>query len=176
MSSTDKNRAKHTGKGRVSRRLAPADEPVSNSKPKPMIKNITKDILLSIKQDMNDALKAVGKKYGVDILPAGGTYADKNATIKVTISVIDDKGETVSKGREDLDWAVKAGILDKRFAYGALLVIPSKTGKRTWRLVGYKPRSSKLLMDGEKGKNYMFDAQAIKDALDKGVVTISNPS
>lgn len=141
-----------------------------------MTKHITKDILRSITQDMNDALKAVGQKHGVDILAAGGTYGDQNATIKTTISVIDAKGETISKGREDLDWAIKAGILDKRFAYGTLLVIPSKTGKRTWRLVGYKPRSNKLLMDGDKGPGYMFDTDAIKDALDKGAVTISNPS
>lgn len=141
-----------------------------------MTKNITKDILLSITQDINDALKAVAQKHGVEIRAGGGTYADKNATIKTTISVIDEKGETISKTREDLDWALKAGVLGKQFAYGTLLVIPSKTGKRTWRLVGYKPRSNKLLMDGDKGPGYMFDADAIKGALDKGLVTIANPS
>ena len=58
-----------------------------------MTKHITKDILLSITQDINDALKAVAQKHGVEIRAGGGTYADKNATIKTTISVIDKRAK-----------------------------------------------------------------------------------
>lgn len=137
-----------------------------------MTKHITKDILRSITQDMNDALKAVGTKYGVDILVAGGTYADKNATLKTTISLVDENGEKHDKNRVDLDWAVKAKVVDERLVYGTLLVIPNKGVKSTWRVVGYNPRSDKLVLEKGEGQRYLFVADAIKQGLVKGTVTI----
>lgn len=117
-----------------------------------------------IGKDIDAALQAVGEKHGVEIKYDGGRFTSSNATLKLSVGVINSvTGEAETKERQDFKTYAKSfglspDMLDKVF---------TMQGK-AYRVCGLKPRSYKRPVLAElvgTGKVYKFTDGAVKREL-----------
>jgi len=58
---------------------------------------ITRELLANLRYEMDDALSEVGRKHGLVFKTGNATFDADNATFKVTLSTIGEKGEVIDK-------------------------------------------------------------------------------
>lgn len=110
-----------------------------------------------LRHDMDEALKVVADKYGVDIVSGNISYTAIDATVKVSLT----KRDIAGKSYEQTQFELYAGLFG---------LSPSDYGKefsamgRRFCLVGFKPKSPKYQVVGvdDHGKRYKFPKSVIK--------------
>ena len=111
-----------------------------------------------------EALKEVGEKFGVQFKDKGGTFADKNFTMKIEAALVGKDGVVCDKASEDFKlYAHQFGLSAEDF----MKVFTDFSG-RSFQIVGLKPQSWKnpiLGKDMRSGKTFKFPAEAIKTHL-----------
>jgi hypothetical protein len=65
------------------------------------VKQLDKESLREILDEVNEELRALGKQFGVELKAGGGKFTPTNATVKLQVNLI-HKGEVIRK--EATDW------------------------------------------------------------------------
>lgn len=127
---------------------------------------ITKALLKEVRSDIDEALKAVGQKHGLQMKCGNASFIPGgNGTMKVEMSSITEGGQVVSKIEEDFKfYASRYGLK------------PSDLGRtfRNWdgtvyTIVGCKPKAHKypILATDPSGKRFKFQSYTVKTALNQ---------
>lgn len=122
------------------------------------INSLDRTAVRRINDDIQSALDAVAKRYGVQIKVGNSRFSDSNCTTKIDISTVNEGGTVMTKEATDFNrFATSFGITKKlgdtfEFRYD------------TYEIVGLKPRSSKypvLAKNVSNGKTFKFPANVI---------------
>ncbi len=123
-----------------------------------MIKQIDKQVLRSLRSEINTALEPLAEKYGIKFDAGNATFSEFNATIKLEIATSKDGDFVTKEGQDFLNYAELLGLskdmLNKEFTYFGTAYI----------LNGYSPRSSKFPFIAEKvedGRSYKLPKNAV---------------
>ena len=115
------------------------------------VKQFTKDNLRQMNAEIEQAIKDVTKKYGVEVKLGNTRFSGSNASTKFELMTISDSGDVMTKEATDFNRyknykGIRANLGDS-FQYGG----------KTYTIVGYKPRSHKypiLAKCSNDGKTY----------------------
>lgn len=122
------------------------------------INSLDRTAVRRINEDIQSALDAVAKRYGVQIKVGNSRFSNTNCTTKIDISTVNEGGTVMTKEATDFNrFAASFGITKKlgdtfEFRYD------------TYEIVGLKPRSSKypvLAKNLSNGKTFKFPANVI---------------
>jgi len=122
------------------------------------INSLDRTAVRRINDDIQSALDAVAKRYGVQIKVGNSRFSNTNCTTKIDISTVNEGGTVMTKEATDFNrFASSFGITKKLgdtfdFRYD------------TYEIVGLKPRSSKypvLAKNLSNGKTFKFPANVI---------------
>lgn len=122
------------------------------------INSLDRTAVRRINDDIQSALDAVAKRYGVQIKVGNSRFSNTNCTTKIDISTVNEGGTVMTKEATDFNrFAASFGITKKLgdtfdFRYD------------TYEIVGLKPRSSKypvLAKNLSNGKTFKFPANVI---------------
>ena len=118
---------------------------------------ISATLLQTLREDLNEAIKAVGEKHGVALKVGSASYSGNNATFKMDVAGIVG-GTVVTKQVQDfLSYVGIHGFakddLGKTFTYGGC----------SYAVAGYAPRKrlSLLATRTTDGKTFCFPCDAI---------------
>jgi hypothetical protein len=123
---------------------------------------ITKDLLKSLREDINAALSDTAKKHNVTLRAANANYDPVlgTATFKLEVLALDDTGEKRDipaelflKNAEML--GLRKNDLHKEITMSG----------RKFTVIGYKPKSRKnciLIKDSQSGKVFVTDLPTVK--------------
>lgn len=123
------------------------------------MKELNKQLLKQITTDLNEAIKPVAEKYGLQIKIDQTNFSLKNATTKLQIAVIED-GQAVTREVQDYlehhqDLGLKLEWLNREFEV---------LGKKYF-LLGLKTKSTKyplLARSLDDGKTYKLPVRSVK--------------
>jgi hypothetical protein len=129
------------------------------------ISKFDKDIIQSLRPELDDAVDTFSKKYGINLSFGKCTYTPNNATMTLAMSVKTADGTAITREREDYErlatlYNLKPEWLDKTFPYKG----------QTYRIVGLANRRIKnpVLCEvvGDGGEPYLFSAELIESVFD----------
>jgi len=127
------------------------------------IKRFDKVVCKKLSAEVIKAIQDIGKKYNVDIAPAGGTFSDPEYKMKIKFNVIDSSGKSISKEAEDFkQYAGMFGLNPEHL--GAKFF----SGGDEFEITGLKTRNRKLPIIATQvktGVSYKFREDFIKRAL-----------
>ena len=118
---------------------------------------IDRELLRDLRDDLNEAIKAVGAKHGVVLTMGNASFAGNNATMKMDIAGIVG-GEVITKQVRDFQsyeriHGLSKDDLGRTFMYGGT----------SYKVTGFNPRKRLgLLAERQDGKVFCFPADAIK--------------
>lgn len=120
---------------------------------------ITKDTVIAMRKDINEALKAVGSKYGVVLAAGNATFSELECTFKLNVTVQPSEDFDPQKAQWDQN-APRYGLTKE--AYGQTIRINGQE----YRICGFdtKARVNKILVESQ-GRTYRVDASTVKRAL-----------
>jgi hypothetical protein len=115
------------------------------------VQQFTKTNLRQINDEMEQAMKAVAAKYGLEIKIGNTRFSGSNASSKFEMMTISESGDVITKEAIDFNRyknykGIEANLGDS-FQYQG----------NTYTIIGYKPRSNKypiLAKCSEDGKTY----------------------
>ena len=122
------------------------------------INSLDRTAVRRINDDIQSALDAVAKRYGVQIKVGNSRFSNTNCTTKIDISTVSEGGTVMTKEATDYNrYASSFGLTKKlgdtfEFRYD------------TYEIVGLKPRSSKypvLAKNLSNGKTFKFPVNVI---------------
>lgn len=122
------------------------------------INSLDRTAVRRINDDIQSALDAVAKRYGVQIKVGNSRFSNTNCTTKIDISTVSEGGTVMTKEATDYNrYASSFGLTKKlgdtfEFRYD------------TYEIVGLKPRSSKypvLAKNLSNGKTFKFPTNVI---------------
>ena len=122
------------------------------------INSLDRTAVRRINDDIQSALDAVAKRYGVQIKVGNSRFSNTNCTTKIDISTVNEGGTAMTKEATDFNrFAASFGITKKlgdtfEFRYDR------------YEITGLKPRSSKypvLAKNLSNGKTFKFPASVI---------------
>ena len=122
----------------------------------------------ALRKEIDFALEAVGRKFGLSMHAGSGRYTPKNATFKLEIAVFGEDGEAVDAGAETFRaFASAYGLapedLGREFSVGG----------GVYRITGLNARRPKFPINGVRvpdGRPFKFPVETVKRALrPKGV-------
>lgn len=122
------------------------------------INSLDRTAVRRINDDIQSALDAVAKRYGVQIKVGNSRFSNTNCTTKIDISTVNEGGTVMTKEATDFNrFATSFGITKKLgdtfdFRYDR------------YEITGLKPRSSKypvLAKSLSNGKTFKFPAHDI---------------
>ena len=116
------------------------------------MQEITRKGLVSLREDIQKALKEIGEAHGVNISCGKANFEPTNATIALEIAVINSDGSVETKMRKDYrDFAshykLHPNWLDQEF----------RSGNHIYKIIGLNPRSGRypvIATDLVSNKNY----------------------
>jgi len=118
---------------------------------------ITKQRVVEIRSQLNEELKSLSKKLGIELSAGNAKFSESNITFKLECSVPNKDGNVIPKIEEDFNFYSKLHNL----TLGSTFTI----ARETYKVVGYKPKSHKYPVICESlidGKRYKFDEETIK--------------
>jgi hypothetical protein len=128
-----------------------------------MSTQITPHLLKVLRPEIDAALAALGKKYGIQFMARNARYTDTNATFKLELNTVNDGGAVVTREQADLA------------SLGELYGIPSEYHKdkfniqgEFYRLYGLKTKARSkpwLIKRLRDGKVFVCATTLVKAAL-----------
>ena len=117
------------------------------------VQEFNKVNLRQINNEMEEAMKSIAAKYGLEIKMGNTRFSGRNATLKFEMMTVSEGGQVMSKEAIDFNRyknykGIQANLGDS-FEYEG----------ETYTIVGYKARSSKypiLVESARDGKRYKF--------------------
>jgi len=123
---------------------------------------ITKQKIRTMREDINEALKAVAEKHGCTISAGSASYSDSSFNLKLEVVENSTDGSVVTKAM--IDWNENAKFLGlDESLLGKTVMIQGKP----LEIVGLKPRASKypvLGKDARDGKTYKLPVDLVINA------------
>ena len=118
---------------------------------------ITRKDVKKLRVEMDEALQAVGEKYGLKLETGNISYNDCGFRAKVTASIIDEDGVDKAAKREWDLYAGQFGLKSEWFGK------EFNSQGRTFTVVGIKPRARKMPVVAKNGDGslYKFRAAAL---------------
>lgn len=129
------------------------------------IARFTRGHCATMRDEINEALKQIGEKYGISLKTGDARYSDSNITFKLELSLVNQNGQVITRDAENLKtYAPLLGLGSD--PYGKQFVSNGKV----FKLVGYKPQSPKypfIAQCIQSGQQFKFTEQAVKHHLTK---------
>lgn len=121
---------------------------------------INRKLLEALRTDINEALKAVGKKHGVTIEAGNARFSALDIDMHLNIAIAKTDGFDPEKERWDKS-ILFTGL--KPEDYGAKIVL----GKETFTISGFNPKAQKnrILIRNAAGTEYVADVPSVLKAL-----------
>ncbi len=124
------------------------------------VNHVDREVCRRIREELNQAIAAVGEKFGMSAKSLHGTFSDNSFTVKVEFATLNSDGEAENKDAQNFrDYALLVGLnadmLFKTFEF---------TGD-TYKIVGMKPARTKNSIVVEKvsnGKHYAMSPDMVK--------------
>jgi hypothetical protein len=123
-----------------------------------------KETIRKLRVEMDEVLKTLADKYGIQIKAGNATFSENLVTLKVDCSILKD-GKAVTKEAEAF------------LAYAKIIGLdPSDLGRefslnnKTYKVLGFQPRKEKFPMiceDTKSGKMYRLPEDSVVAALKK---------
>ena len=113
--------------------------------------------LKQLRQEIDQAVQALGKKHGIEFTTDGATYADKYATFKLKVNTLGNSEEAIQFDRFKL-------------LHGLHHLSPGDTIQHRntrYKILGMKPRSKKypfLVENLGNGKTYKVPTDMLAEA------------
>lgn len=132
---------------------------------------LDKQIFNLLRHDVENALKSVAEKYGIEITAGSISYTNEYCTMKITASVISESGEVLTK--EKADFKKYAELFDlKPEDLGRTF----KLNNSTFEIVGLKPSSRKFPIIGRNvasNKRFKFTSSMVQFGMEKQMPKMS---
>lgn len=134
-------------------------------KPKVKTTSLTRQLLKTIQQQVEETLKELAELNGVSIRVDGGRFDHQNATLNIKIAVVNDEGEAYDPMVEQF----------KLFAWSYQLS-PDDLGKvftfrgREYKITGLTTRRRKFPITADRvpdGRRFKFPANSVVQGLKK---------
>lgn len=116
----------------------------------------------NIRQDINNALKAIGEKYDVTILAGNASYDATLVQFKLTCTTKGENGEVETMEAKDFKtyaemYGMKKEYLGKEFVHG----------RDKFQITGLKPRSKNCVLAKKvgTGQSYKFSPELVKQLI-----------
>lgn len=126
------------------------------------ITQFSKDNLDSIRNDINEALKAIESKYNIELKTGSLSYSTETFSVKVEAAI---KVEGVSNSKDAQEFKKYAMIIGLQ---ASDLGREFLSNRKTWKLLGMKPRKQKTPMICQNvgdGKLYLLSEEEVVKAL-----------
>ena len=113
--------------------------------------------LKQLRQEIDQALQALGKKHGIELTAGAATYADKYATFKLKVNTLGNSEEAIQFDRF-------------KILHGLDHLSPGDTIQHRntrYKILGMKPRSKKypfLVENLGNGKTYKVPTHMLSEA------------
>lgn len=121
------------------------------------VNSFNRQNIRQINSEIDNALKSIAKKYGVNINLKNTRFSTDNYSTKIEVATVGQNGVTMTK--EAIDFGRYKNIKGIRFDLGFSF---ERDGK-TFTVTGYKPRSSKypVLASCTDGKTYKLPVSLV---------------
>lgn len=121
------------------------------------VSELTRSNLRMIKAEINEALEAVGEKYGLDIKVGGGNFTAANAKLNCMIATKGEGGAVNTREAEDFKrMAFRYGLKPEDFGR------TFTEGGKVYKIVGCKPKSYQYpILCEQGGKTYKLPADRV---------------
>lgn len=120
--------------------------------------------LPALRADINDALKALGEKYGISVQAGNASFQANNATFKLVCQVGEDKSIRDLKD----DKAADALTLYQKLSFPDLrLDVNYQIGKEVFKITGYNTRGRTqpmLIQNIKTGSNHKCGLEMLRGA------------
>lgn len=127
------------------------------------IKSIDRQTLKMLRPELEQALKALGEKYGLAFTAGNGSFGGDAGSMKININVIPEDGKIISKEAKDFEQYAELYYKVKPSDLGRTIIIQGRSFVLTGLKLGVKRPF--VIKDLKKNKNYQCNAEAVKAAL-----------
>lgn len=131
---------------------------------KKKIVSFDRSICKMLNEEITDAIKPLAEKYGLSILPAGGSYDELSYTKKIKLQVKETESGKSGAAAEFARYAPMFGLPED--AFGKTFI--SSSGTR-FRINGIRPKATRapVIAINDNGVAYKFSAETVKFCLNK---------